>query len=37
MLSLKMGNDNDFTIYVLMLAKKNYCETYSNRASKLDW
>ena len=22
MLSLKMGNDNDFTIYVLMLAKK---------------
>ena len=36
MLSLKMGNDNDFTIYVLMLAKK-ICETYSNRASKLDW
>ena len=22
MLSLKMGNDNDFRIYVLMLAKK---------------
>ena len=35
MFSLKMVNDNNFTIYVLML--KFYCETYLNRVSKLDW
>ena len=36
MFSLKMVNDNNFTIYVLMLAKF-YRERYLTRVSKLDW
>ena len=35
MFSLKIYNDNNFTIYILKLAK-TYCETNLNIVSKLD-
>ena len=36
MFTLKMGNENNLTIYILMLAKI-YCERYLNIVNKLDW